>query len=59
MSCGLSLMEYRYFIDKVAIILYVIITNGDVGYRSPYLLHAKRTLYHMTYIPISSVIYTK
>jgi hypothetical protein len=26
--------------------------NGDAGYRSPYLSHAKRALYHLSYIPI-------
>ncbi|XLT05011.1 hypothetical protein HN51_043760 [Arachis hypogaea] len=25
--------------------------NGDAGYRSPYLTHAKRALYHLSYIP--------
>ncbi|AES67143.1 hypothetical protein MTR_2g087370 [Medicago truncatula] len=25
---------------------------GDAGYRSPYLSHAKRALYHLSYIPI-------
>ena len=25
--------------------------NGEVGYRSPYLSHAKRALYHLSYIP--------
>jgi hypothetical protein len=24
---------------------------GEVGYRSPYLSHAKRALYHLSYIP--------
>ena len=24
---------------------------GDAGYRSPYLTHAKRALYHLSYIP--------
>jgi hypothetical protein len=24
---------------------------GDAGYRSPYLSHAKRALYHLSYIP--------
>ena len=27
---------------------------GDAGHRSPYLSHAKRALYHMSYIPIVS-----
>ena len=26
-------------------------TCGDAGYRSPYLSHAKRALYHLSYIP--------
>ena len=26
---------------------------GDGGYRSPYLSHAKRALYHLSYVPIS------
>ena len=26
--------------------------NGEVGYRSPYLSHAKRALYHLSYIPV-------
>jgi hypothetical protein len=25
---------------------------GDAGYRSPYLSHAKRALYHLSYIPM-------
>ena len=25
---------------------------GDAGYRSPYLSHAKRALYHLSYVPI-------
>ena len=25
---------------------------GDAGHRSPYLSHAKRTLYHLSYIPV-------
>ena len=25
--------------------------NGEVGHRSPYLLHAKQALYHLSYIP--------
>uniref|UniRef100_A0A7N2L007 Uncharacterized protein n=1 Tax=Quercus lobata TaxID=97700 RepID=A0A7N2L007_QUELO len=28
------------------------IKSGDAGYRSPYLSHAKRALYHLSYIPI-------
>ena len=24
---------------------------GDGGYRSPYLSHAKRALYHLSYVP--------
>jgi hypothetical protein len=24
---------------------------GDAGYRSPYFSHAKRALYHLSYIP--------
>merc|ERR1739846_246312 len=27
---------------------------GDGGYRSPYLSHAKRALYHLSYVPIST-----
>ena len=27
------------------------IVSGDAGYRSPYLSHAKRALYHLSYIP--------
>ena len=26
--------------------------HGDAGYRSPYLSHAKRALYHLSYIPL-------
>jgi hypothetical protein len=29
--------------------------NGDAGYRSPYLSHAKRALYHLSYIPLMNV----
>ena len=25
--------------------------SGDAGYRTPYLSHAKRALYHVSYIP--------
>ena len=25
--------------------------SGDGGYRSPYLSHAKRALYHLSYVP--------
>ena len=25
---------------------------GDGGYRSPYLSHAKRALYHLSYVPL-------
>ena len=28
-------------------------TPGEAGYRSQYLSHAKRALYHLSYIPIS------
>ncbi len=28
--------------------------SGDAGYRSPYLSHAKRALYHLSYIPRST-----
>ncbi|KAH9622307.1 hypothetical protein KSS87_011075 [Heliosperma pusillum] len=28
-------------------------SNGDAGYRSPYLSHAKRALYHLSYIPFA------
>jgi hypothetical protein len=31
------------------------IWNGDAGYRSPYLSHAKRALYHLSYIPLMNV----
>ena len=30
----------------------VTFSNGEVGYRSPYLSHAKRALYHLSYIPV-------
>jgi hypothetical protein len=30
----------------------VTIKNGEVGYRSQYLPHAKRALYHLSYIPV-------
>ena len=26
---------------------------GDGGYRSPYLSHAKRALYHLSYVPFN------
>ena len=28
---------------------------GDAGYRSPYLSHAKRALYHLSYIPFVNI----
>ena len=34
-----------------------IVRIGDAGYRSPYFSHAKRALYHLSYIP--SVIDSK
>jgi hypothetical protein len=30
--------------------------RGDAGYRSPYLSHAKRALYHLSYIPPITVM---
>ena len=30
-------------------------TFGDGGYRSPYLSHAKRALYHLSYVPVSVI----
>ena len=33
--------------------------DGDAGYRSPYLSHAKRALYHLSYIPFLSTETTK
>ena len=33
-------------------------TPGEAGYRSPYLSHAKRALYHLSYIPIVLIHYT-
>ncbi len=32
------------------------VTDGDAGYRSPYLSHAKRALYHLSYIPIMVIV---
>ena len=29
---------------------------GDGGYRSPYLSHAKRALYHLSYVPMCTEI---
>jgi hypothetical protein len=29
-------------------------TPGEAGYRSLYLAHAKRALYHLSYIPVQS-----
>nr|PNR58342.1 hypothetical protein PHYPA_005337 [Physcomitrium patens]PNR58343.1 hypothetical protein PHYPA_005338 [Physcomitrium patens]PNR58347.1 hypothetical protein PHYPA_005342 [Physcomitrium patens] len=29
-------------------------SSGEVGYRSPYLSHAKRALYHLSYIPAAA-----
>ena len=34
------------------------VLNGDAGYRSPYLSHAKRALYHLSYIPFDEVSLT-
>ncbi|KAL4352441.1 hypothetical protein GQ457_06G008720 [Hibiscus cannabinus] len=28
------------------------VKNGDAGYQSPYLSHAKLALYHLSYIPL-------
>ena len=33
-------------------------TPGEAGYRSQYLSHAKRALYHLSYIPIRNDIHT-
>ncbi|KAL6003438.1 hypothetical protein ACLOJK_023665 [Asimina triloba] len=30
--------------------------NGEAGYRSPYLSHAKRALYHLSYIPLMTIL---
>ena len=30
--------------------------NGDTGYRSPDLVHAKHTLYHLSYIPTDDCV---
>ena len=30
---------------------------GDGGYRSPYLSHAKRALYHLSYVPMLTPIF--
>ena len=29
----------------------ILLRPGDMGYRSPHLSHAKRALYHLSYIP--------
>ena len=29
--------------------------SGEEGHRSPYLAHAKRALYHLSYVPAESV----
>ena len=29
--------------------------NGDAGYRSQYLLHAKQALYHLSYVPSGGI----
>ncbi|CAK7343900.1 unnamed protein product [Dovyalis caffra] len=34
------------------------INDGDAGYRSPYLSHAKRALYHLSYIPFGRYQFT-
>ena len=31
-------------------------TPGEAGYRSQYLSHAKRALYHLSYIPVANRI---
>ena len=33
----------------------ILLRPGDMGYRSPHLSHAKRALYHLSYIPLSGV----
>jgi hypothetical protein len=30
----------------------ILLRPGDMGYRSPHLSHAKRALYHLSYIPL-------
>ena len=32
--------------------------SGDAGYRSPYLPHAKRALYHLSYTPMNTMLIT-
>ena len=39
-ACATKLLAHKTFMD------------GDAGYRTPYLSHAKRALYHVSYIPI-------
>jgi hypothetical protein len=31
--------------------------SGDAGYRSPYLSHAKRALYHLSYVPKLEIVW--
>ena len=33
----------------------ILLRPGDMGYRSPHLSHAKRALYHLSYIPLYSL----
>jgi hypothetical protein len=33
--------------------------SGDAGYRSPYFSHAKRALYHLSYIPNTAVAHSE
>jgi hypothetical protein len=34
----------------------ILLRPGDMGYRSPHLSHAKRALYHLSYIPRCQIL---
>ena len=48
-----SIFTHKLFVDTEKNV-----KHGDAGYRSPYLSHAKRALYHLSYIP-RCMIYVK
>ena len=50
-----SLVGMTSTVPMVPTVVGNISSFGDAGYRSPYLSHATRALYHLSYIPIRSV----
>jgi hypothetical protein len=57
LNFGLVSLKVDYVVEIIELTQYGVdnqtkIMNGDAGYRSQYLLHAKQALYHLSYIPL-------